>query len=303
MIGRIIESKDNTVASTSKNMSGRICMITGASSGIGKAAALELARLGATVVLVCRDRNKGESVVDEIVRMHGNRTVDLFIADLSSQESIRSLAREYINKYDQLHVLINNAGVYFTKRRVTVDGIEMMFAVNYLSRFLLTNLLLDVLKKSEPARIINVSGSHHSKGTINFDDLQWQSNYSGSRAIAQSKLAEVLSTHELARRLEGTAVTVNSLHPGVVATGLIDKDEDFPRLFKYIFRLIKPFLRSPEKGAETVIYLASSTEVEGVTGQYFVDKRIHKSSPESYDVALAQRLWDVSMTLTNLNAG
>ena len=302
MICSIAELKGNTASSTSKNMSGRICMITGASSGIGKAAALELAHLGATVVLVCRDKNKGESVVDEIMRMHGNRTVDLFIADLSSQESIRSLAREYINKYDQLHVLINNAGVYFTKRRVTVDGIEMTFAVNYLSRFLLTNLLLDVLKKSEPARIINVSGSHHSKGTINFNDLQGQSNYSGSRAIAQSKLAEVLFAHELARRLEGTAVTVNCLHPGVVATGLIDKDEDFPKLFKYMFRLIKPFFKSPEKGAETAVYLAYSTEVEGITGQYFVDRKIHESSPESHDVAVAQRLWDVSVELTHRTA-
>jgi len=298
---RSTESGRSITTSSSINMSGRICMITGASSGIGKATALELARMGATVVLVCRDRNRGELVLDEIRQKHGNSPADLLVADLLSQNSIRSLASQYIEKYEHLHVLINNAGAFFTRRRVTADGIERTFAVNYIAHFLLTNLFLDVLKRSAPARIINVSGSHHSKATINFDDLQGERHYSGSHAIAQSKLAEILFTHDLARRLEGTRVTVNSLHPGVVATNLVDKDEDFPRLFKYLYKFIKPFLKSPAKGAETTIFLASSPEVEDVTGQYYVNKKIIKSSLESYDMATAERLWAVSASLTGLN--
>jgi NAD(P)-dependent dehydrogenase (short-subunit alcohol dehydrogenase family) len=282
-------------------MSGRVCMVTGASSGIGKATALELARLGATVILVCRDRNRGESVLDEIRRKYDNSDTDLLVTDLLSLDSVRAAADQYLEKYEHLHVLVNNAGAFFMKKGVTVDGIERSFAVNYLSHFLLTNLLLEVLKRSAPARIVNMTGSHHSKATINFDDLQGEGHYSGSHAIAQSKLAEILFTYELARRLEGTGVTVNCLHPGVVATEFVDKDEDFPRAFKYIYRLIKPLLKSPLKGAETPIFLASSPEVEGVTGKYYVSKKAIKSSPESYDTAIAERLWDVSSALTGLD--
>jgi retinol dehydrogenase-14 len=282
-------------------MSEKVCIVTGASSGIGKATALGLARIGATVVLVCRDKNRGESVLNEIKRKYQNSSVDLFVADLSSQESIRALVRQYVDKYKQLHVLINNAGIFFTKRHITVDGTEAVFAVNYLAPFLLTNLLLDTLKRSAPSRIINVAGAHHHKGKINFDDLQGAQDFNGSRAIAQSKLALVLCTNELARRLEGTGVTVNCSDPGMVATNLTDKDEDFPKFFKYMFKMIKPFLKSPAKGAETSIYLASSSEVEGVTGQYFANKKITKSSPASYDINTARRLWDLSVSLTGLN--
>jgi len=281
-------------------MNGRICMVTGASSGIGKAAALGLARMGATVVMVCRDESRGDAARAEIREKTGSQTVDLLIADLSSQEAIRRLAEEYRGRYDRLHVLVNNAGVYHTKRHVTVDGLEAMFAVNYLARFLLTNLLLDVLKKRAPARIINVAGAYHAKGRIDFDDLQGERDFDGQRANHQSKLADVLFTCELARRLEGTRVTVNCLHPGMVATHLVDKDKDFPKLLKLLYRLSKPLMKSPEKGAETILYLASSPEVEGVTGQYFVNKRVAQSSPESHNVQLARRLWEVSEKLIEM---
>ncbi|UCG84646.1 MAG: SDR family oxidoreductase [Dehalococcoidia bacterium] len=282
-------------------MGGRICMVTGASSGIGKATALELARLGATVILVCRDRSKGESVIDEIRRKYSDVNVDLLLADLLSLDSVSAAANQYLEKYEHLHVLVNNAGAFFMKRRVTADGIERSFAVNYLSHFLLTNLLLDVLKQSAPARIVNMTGSHHSKATINFDDLQLERHYSGSHAIAHSKLAEILFTYELARRLEGTGVTANCLHPGVVATEFVDKAEDFPTVIKYIYRLAKPFMKSPLEGAETVIYLATSPKAEGVTGKYYVNKKVIESSPESYDTDVAGRLWDVSLALTGLD--
>jgi len=223
----------------------------------------------------------------------------LLIADLSSQESIRRLATAFRTRYQQLHVLVNNAGVYYTSRHVTADGLEAMFAVNYLARFLLTDLLLDIIKRSAPARIINVAGAYHAKGMINFADLQGEKDFDGQRANHQSKLADVLFTYELARRLEGTGVTANCLHPGIVATDLIEKDKDFPRLFKLLYRLARPVLKSPAQGAETILYLASSPEVEGVTGQYFVNKKMSQSSPQSHDLRLARRLWEVSEKLTN----
>ena len=281
-------------------MQGKICLVTGASSGIGKATALGLAKMGATVVMVCRDSARGEAALSEIKQRSSSGSIDLLIADLSSQEAIRRLANEYKSKYRQLHVLINNAGVYYTKHHVTVDGLEAMFAVNYLARFLLTNLLLDIIKQSAPARVINVAGAYHAKGKINFDDLQGEKVFEGQRANHQSKLADVLFTYELARRLEGTGVTVNCLHPGMVATDLIDKDKDFPVFFKYLYKLSKPLMRSPAKGAETSLYLASSPEVEGISGRYFVNKRIAQSSPESHDTHLAQRLREVSERLAKL---
>jgi retinol dehydrogenase-14 len=281
-------------------MNGKICLVTGASSGIGKATALGLAKLGATVVIVCRDTARGETARAEIVQKSGSNSVDLLLADLSSQEEIRRLASEYKSKYQQLHVLINNAGVYYTKRHVTVDGLEAMFAVNYLAHFLLTNLLLDIIKRSAPARIINVAGAYHAKGKISFDDLQGEKDFDGQRANHQSKLADVLFTYELARRLKRAGVTATCLHPGMVATDLIAKDKDFPVFFKYLYKLSRPLMKSPAKGAETSISLASSPEVEGVTGQYFVNKKIAKSSPESRDVQLAQRLWEVSEKLAKL---
>jgi len=282
-------------------MNGKVCMITGASSGIGKATALGLAKMGATVVMVCRDRGRGEAAMAEIKAKSGDQAVDLILANLSSQKSIRRLVSDFKDRYQQLHVLINNAGVFLSKRSVTADGIEAHFAVNYLAPYLLTNLLLDVLKASAPSRIVNVSGTYHRKATMDFDDLMCEKDYSASKANNQAKLALILFTYELARQLEGTGVTANCLHPGVVATSLVEKDPDYPPFSRFLYQLFKPFLSSPEKGAETSIYLASSPEVEGVTGEYFVKKAAVESSPESYDAGIARRLWEVSPELTELN--
>lgn len=283
-------------------MNGKVCMITGANSGIGKTTALGLAKMGATVVMVCRNRSRGEAALAEIKAESGNQAVDLILADLSSQASIRQLAGDFRARYQQLHVLVNNAGVFLSKRSVTADGIETHFAVNYLAPFLLTNLLLDPLEAGAPARIVNVAGEYHRKATMDFDDLMCEKDYSASRANNQAKLALILFTYELARRLEGTGVTVNCLHPGAVATGMVEKDPDFPPFSHFLYRLVKPFFASPEKGAETSIYLASSPEVEGVTGKYFIKKAAVESSPESHDVSIARRLWEVSAELTKSNS-
>jgi len=200
------------------SMQGKICMVTGANSGIGKATALALAQMGATVVMVCRDRARGEEARSEITTKSRNNAVDLLQADLSSQQSIRQLVEHFQQRYTHLHVLINNAGAAFTGRRETVDGLEMTFAVNYLAPFLLTHLLLDMLKASAPARIVNVSSNSHEAGYIQMDDLQEEKHYRSMRVYGQSKLAVVLFTYELARRLQGTGVTANCLHPGYVAT-------------------------------------------------------------------------------------
>lgn len=280
------------------SMQGKVCVITGANSGIGKATAIGLAKLGATVVMVCRDPSKGEEALTEIKAKTRNKLVALMLADLSSQKSIQQLAKDFKNKYEHLHVLVNNAGVFLTKRSLTVDGIETTFAVNHLTYFMLTNLLLDRLKSSAPARIVNVSSRAHLSGHINFDDLQGEKRYSGFQAYNQSKLANILFTYELARRLKGTGVTANCLHPGAVATNLVRSNSG---IFGLIWKLFMPFMLSPEKGAKTCIYLASSPQVEDITGKYFVKGTVTVSSKESYDESIAQRLWQVSAELTKLD--
>jgi NAD(P)-dependent dehydrogenase (short-subunit alcohol dehydrogenase family) len=272
-------------------------MITGASSGIGRAAAIDLARMGARLTLVCRDARKGEDTVAEIRGKTANKAVDLMIADLSSQASIRALAREFLARPDPLHVLINNAGVFNLSRTLTADGIETVFAVNHLGYFILTMLLLERIKQSAPARIVNVASGVHSSGTIDFDDLGLERKYGAMRSYAQSKLANILFTYELARRLEGSGVTVNCLHPGAVATGLGKNNGAIARTLASSVGL---FLRSAGRGAETVVYLASSPEVEGVTGKYFVDCKPRESSKESNDSNVAARLWDLSARMTGL---
>jgi NAD(P)-dependent dehydrogenase (short-subunit alcohol dehydrogenase family) len=279
-------------------MSGKVCLITGGSSGIGKATALGLANKGASVVMVGRDRSRGEAAATEIIEKSGNELVDVMLADLSSQESIRQLAQDFADRYGRLHVLINNAGVFISRRTLTVDGIETTFAVNHLAPFLLTNLLLDVLKASAPARIVNVTSSGERSGTIDFEDLQGERKYGGIRAYNQSKLAMVLFTYELAKRLEGTGVSANCVHPGVVATNLGRGNGGF---FGFLTRLMRPFFSSPEKGAETPIYLASSPEVEGVSGKYFAKGAEARSSERSYDEATGRGLWQVSEELTKPN--
>lgn len=279
-------------------MQGKICMVTGANSGIGKATALGLAQMGATVIMVCRDRARGEEAQNEIKTKSGNNAVDLLLADLSSQQSIRQLVENFQQRYTQLHVLINNAGVFMMSRKVTVDGLEMTFAVNYLAPYLLTNLLLDTLKNSAPARIVHVSSESHQSGYFKIDDLQAKKWYMSWNAYAQSKLALVMFTYELARRLQGTGVTANCLHPGFVATH-IGQSRTGP-VVRAIIKLIFSRGISPEEGAKTSIYLASSPDVEGVTGKYFAKSIPIRSAPITYDESLQRQLWEQSAKLVNL---
>jgi NAD(P)-dependent dehydrogenase (short-subunit alcohol dehydrogenase family) len=280
------------------SMSEKVCLITGATSGIGKATAMELVKMGASVVMVGRDRGRGEAALAEIKEKSANASVDLMLADLSSQQEIHRLADEFKEAYPRLDVLINNAGLFRSKRITTADGLETTFAVNHLAYFLLTKLLLDVLKASAPSRIVNVSSGDHNNGAIDFDDLQGEKGYKGAKAYSQSKLADVLFTYELARRLEGTGITANCLHPGAgVRTNF---GSGVSGVFGLIVRALRPFMISPEKGAETSIYLASSSEVEGLSGRYFVKKAEARSSDVSYDESRARRLWEVSAELTNL---
>jgi retinol dehydrogenase-14 len=280
-------------------MGEKICLITGATSGIGRATAMGLANMGASVVMVGRDRGRGEDALAEIKEKSGNASVDLMLADLSSQEEIRRLADEFKEAYPRLDVLINNAGVIRSERITTQDGLETTFAVNHLAYSLLTKLLLDVLKASAPSRIVNVASGDHSNGTIDFDNLQGEKEYKGPKAYSQSKLATVLFTYELARRLEGTGVTANCLHPGVVGTNL---GSGVSGVFGFMVRALTPLMKSPEKGAETSVYLASSPEVEGLSGRYFVKKAEARSSDVSHDERIARRLWKVSADLTRVPA-
>ncbi len=272
-------------------MKDKVCIITGATSGIGRATAFGLARLGATVVMVCRSPERGKQTMEEIVRETGNSNVDMLIADLSSQQAIRKAATEFTTKYRSLSVLINNAG-FAGKRSLSPDGIEMTFAVNHLAYFLLTNLLFDVLKASAPSRIINVSSEAHRNAKIDFNDLQMEKNYSGFRAYSLSKLCNVLFTYELARRLERTPVTANALHPGFLSTGIF---REAPSVIRFLVKLIAG---SPEKGAKAIIHLATSPELANVSGKYFNGTKETRSSEQSCDRALAEKLWQISAEMT-----
>ena len=280
-------------------MTGKTCIVTGGNSGIGKATALGLAKLDATVVIVSRDKDKGEAAVLEIRTLSGNKNVDSMVADLSSQDSVRELAHDLKSRYKRLRVLINNAGILLPRRVETVDGLEATFATNHLGHFLLTNLLVDTLKASEPARIINLTSAAHYGTEMSFDDLQGVKKYSGYHAYGQSKLANVLFTYQLAKLLDGSGVTVNCLHPGVVRTGF---GKDQRGLMSILVRIGSPFMMSPEKSARATIYLATSPELEGVSGKYFSKGKLGRSSDQSYDIASAERLWKVSAELTKLNA-
>ena len=280
-------------------MTGKVCLITGANSGIGKATALGLAKLNATVVIVSRDKDKGEAAQLEIRTRSGNKNIDSMVCDLSSQDSVRELAHDFKGRYKRLDVLVNNAGVFLPKRIQTVDGLESTFATNHLGHFLLTNLLLDLLKKCAPSRIINLTSSAHRGTEMTFDDLQGEKKYSGYHAYSQSKLANVLFTYQLAKMLEGTGVTVNCLHPGVVRTGF---GKDQGGLMNILVHIGSPFMMSPERAAKAAVYLAASPEVDGVTGKHFSKGKEERSSNESYDNSSAERLWNVSAELTKLNA-
>lgn len=273
-------------------------LITGGTDGIGKVTALELAKLGAHVIIIGRNPQKTEQTVREIREQSNNERVDFLIADLSEQEQVRRVAAEYRHRYDQLHVLINNAGAFFAKRELTGDGLEKTFALNHLAYFLLTHLLLDLLTKSAPARIINVSSAAHFGGRINFDDLNAEKSYSGWGAYSNSKLMNVLFTYELARRLQGSGVTVNCLHPGFVATQFGKNNGGLIGLGLSLVQRVGAI--SPQQGAETTLYLATSPEVEGITGRYFDQKKAVESSKISQDDETARRLWEISLELTGL---
>ena len=279
-------------------MAGRVCLVTGANSGIGKETAVGLAELGTKVVMVCRSRERGEAALADIRKRSRSDSVELLLADLASLDSVRALAKEFLEKHESLHVLVNNAGVAMVRRSETVDGFETTFQVDYLSHFLLTNLLLDQLKRSTPSRIVNVSSESHYGGHLKLEDLQMKRGYGVMKAYSQAKLAQVLFTYELSRRLEGTGVTANCLHPGAVATNIWSRPLGPLSFLGNVSRL---FLISPRAGAETPVYLASSPEVDDVTGKYFDKKREKKSSAESYDSELAGRLWAESAKMTGLS--
>ena len=277
-------------------MIGKVCMITGASSGMGKATALELARLGADLVLVCRDQERGEAAVAEIARQGDGRKIDLLIADLASQQQVRRAASAFLATSRPLHVLVNNAGLILNTRTESEDGLEMTFAINHIGYFLLTNLLLERIKQSAPARIVNVASMAHRMGHMHFDDINLARKYSGMRAYAQSKLANILFTRELARRLEGTGVTVNAVDPGPVASGFGRNNHGFST---FMMGVLAPLMPTPTKGAKTAIYLSASPEVEGVTGKYFAkckEKRPTKAARSDSD---ARKLWELSQKMTD----
>ncbi len=281
---------------SSKEMNDRVCLVTGASSGIGAETAKQLALLGATMVIVGRNAEKCAGAVAWIKTQSNNTAIDFLLADLSSQKEIRALAQQFKDKYARLDVLVNNAGGYWRARQESVDGIEMTFAVNHLSYFMLTNLLLDTLIASAPARIVNVSSNMHQQGALDFDDLQSMRHYSGWTAYNNSKLMNVVFTYELARRLSGTRVTANALHPGVISTNLMSANNSSRKTGERF----DPASTGGEHGARTTVYLASSPQVEGVTGKYFVSSKAVASSPASHDEDIARRLWQVSAEMTGI---
>ena len=280
------------------SMSGKTVLITGGTGGIGRAAAVGLASLGARVGITGRDRDRAEAAAAAIVGESGNHSVDVFVADMSSQAEVRRLADEVLAAYPRLDVLLNNVGGFWAHRHVTADGLEHTFALNHLAPFLLTNLLLHRLVASAPARVVTVSSGAQSMGTVNFDDLMGEQKYSGSRAYNQSKLANVMFAYELAKRLEGTGVTSTALHPGLTSTAFSAED---PAL-GLLVTILRPFMKSPKRGAETPVYLASSPEAEGLTGQFFANRKVKTSHKSSYDAAITSRLWQVSADLVGLPA-
>lgn len=288
------------MSSSSKPMAEKICLVTGATSGIGKVTAQSLAKQGAKVIIVSRSKEKCASTVEEIKKLTANSEVDFIAADLTSQKEIHKLAKQFTGSYPRLDVLVNNAGGLFLSRELSPNNIEMTWALNHLNYFLLTNLLIDSLKASQAARVVNVSSVAHENGNIDFENLQGEKKYSGWGAYCQSKLANVLFTYELARKLSKTKITANALHPGVVGTNFGINNKGL--IGKLIQLYLKIFSISDKEGAETSIYLASSTEVQVVTGKYFIKKKQHNSKPISYDEGIAKRLWQLSKELTNLDS-
>jgi NAD(P)-dependent dehydrogenase (short-subunit alcohol dehydrogenase family) len=287
-------------------MKGKICVVTGSNSGIGKETALSLANMGAHVVMVVRNQERGEKARLEIVKQTGNNTVDLMICDLSSMDSVRRFAKEFKGKYDSLDVLVNNAGAMFNKREVTPEGFERTFAVNYLGPFLLTHELLGLLRSSAPSRIINVSSGLAKNGKVDLDDLQSEKNFVGTKAYARvrapvyasTKLMHMMFTYELSRRLKGTGVTANVLMPGFVATNLGKNSGSLSS--SLMFKMVRPMQVNAKKGAETSVYLASSADVKDVTGKCFAKKKEVMTCPASYDEELQNGLWKKTESMLGL---
>jgi len=276
-------------------MEGKVVIVTGGNSGIGLATVRGLAKLGATVVMACRDMTKARHVRDAIVKETGNPRLEVMALDLGSSASIKRFAAEFLAAHTQLHVLINNAGTWERTRSVTADGFETTFGANHLGVFLLTHELLGVLKATAPSRIVNVASKLHYRGHMDWGDLMAERKFSATTAYNQSKLANVLFTRQLAQNLKGTGVTVNCLHPGVVAT---DLTRHYPKILVKLFHL---FLITPEEGASTSLYLATSKDVEGVTGEYFDKSRKTAPSAEARDPSVQKRLWEVSEHLLKLD--
>jgi NAD(P)-dependent dehydrogenase (short-subunit alcohol dehydrogenase family) len=276
------------------NLKGKVVLITGATSGVGKETARGLAKMGATIVFTTRDDERGRTTKNDLIGTTGNEDIHVVFCDLASFDSIRVCCDEYKSKFERLDILMNNAATWDFTRHLSKDGIENIFATNYLAPFLMTHLLLDLLKKSSPSRIINLTSGLHS-GTIKFEDIEFKQKFSGSKAYRQSKLGVILFTRLLAKKLEGTGVTVNCVHPGMNKTQL---GRDAGRISQAIFKMMG---KDPKIGAQTSIYLASSPDVEKVTGEYFYKKMKKESSKESYDMDLAKRLWDVSVRYVGLD--
>lgn len=276
------------------NLNGKVALVTGATNGIGKIAATELARMGAEVVIVGRDAKKTADVVTELQAKSGSHRVSAIIADLSKLSEVRRVADEFQRGHDRLDILLNNAGALFHERETTADGFERTFALNHLAYFVLTNALLGLLKKSAPARVVNVASDAHKGMTMDFDDLQSERGYTRWIAYGRSKLANILFTRELARRLEGTGVTVNAVHPGVVASGFGSGEG----VMAFLIKLAQPFMLSPEQGADTLVWLCASPEAEGKTGGYWAKRKERKPTAAARDDAAAKKLWDVSEQLS-----
>lgn len=281
-------------------MTGKTCVVTGANSGIGKEIAFQLAARGARVVMVARDSGRGEAARAEVVDRTGSDRVELVLCNLSSQRQVRELASTLLRRCDRIHVLVNNAGLTLGDYLLTEDGIETTFAVNHLAPFLLTNLLLERLQASAPARVVTVASDAHRGNVIDFEDVSANRGYSSWKAYGASKLANILFTSELARRLEGTGVTATCLHPGVVRTGFGRRG---PSLIRWWFKLAGTFLLSPAEGADTAVWLASAPEVEGASGGYYAKRRLRQPSKAARDAESAARLWDLSRRLTGLGSG
>ena len=278
-------------------MEGKVVLVTGSNSGIGKETAFQLAAMGATVVMAVRNREAGEKARQEIMDKTGNNNIDLIVADLSVMKEVRELARQFKEKHEKLDVLVNNAGGVFSKRMETEDGFEMTLALNHLAPVLLANELLPELKRAAPSRIVNVSSGAHAFGRIDLEDLQSQ-KYSSMRAYGTAKLMNIMTTYLLSRRLTGTGITINVLHPGVVRTRFGQNDTG--RLRRAFFRFFSRFAKSPEKGAETSVFLANAPEIKGTTGKYFVNSKEKQSSRISYDEELQEKVWDETVKLLGL---